>query len=136
MTAISTRLPEPTIDRLRSRAREEDRTVSEIVCRAVEEYLRSGQFPGITFVPSGSGRRKAKLTAGPAVWSVVWTVRNRGGDLAQAAEHLRISVADVRLALAYHQAYPDDTEERIERINRADEAPEAIYPSVAVLTVT
>jgi len=135
MSAISARLPDATVERLRSCARAEDRTVSDVISRAVEEYLRATQFPGIVFVQSGSGRRKAKLLAGPAVWAVVWTVREHGGDHGRAAEHLGIGEADVRLGLAYHDAFPDDTEERIRRMVEADGHPQRLHPAVTVLTV-
>src|SRR5438105_12573983 len=41
---ISARVPPATAEMLRHRAAEEERTVSDLVSRAVDEYLRSARF--------------------------------------------------------------------------------------------
>src|SRR5437660_433737 len=89
---VSVRVPEETAEQLRAYAREEDRTVSEIVNRALDEYLRCARFPGIYFITGGSGRRKAKLLAGPSVWSVVFVARSCDMDPEKTAEYLEIPV--------------------------------------------
>src|SRR5438045_9173766 len=94
---ISARVPEETADQLRLLAREQDRTVSEIVNRALDEHVRSERFPGIYFVTGGGGRRKAKLLAGPAVWSVVFIARGCDMDSEKTAEHLELRGASLRV---------------------------------------
>src|SRR5436309_1224002 len=107
---ISARIPTETAEELRELAREEERTVSEIVNRAIQEYVRCARFPGIIFVTGGNGRRKAKLSGGPAVWSVVFTARNHDMDVEKTADYLQIPVSSVRLALAYYAEYPGETD--------------------------
>src|SRR5437763_1472933 len=109
---VSARVSPETAERLRRQAVDEDRSVSELVNRAVEEHLRALRFPGIWFVTGGSGRRKAKLAGGPDVWSVILAARGQGMDAERTADYLEIPAAAVRLALAYYQAYPDEIDGR------------------------
>jgi hypothetical protein len=133
---ISARVPEETAEHLRMQARAEDRTVSEIVNRAIEEYLRCARFPGIFFITGGSGQRKAKLIGGPDVWSVVFTARNHEMDVEQTADYLRIPVASVRLALAYYAAYPEEIDARLRYMEEFEDDPQRFCPSIRVISVS
>ena len=132
---ISARIRPDTAERLKDHASFEDRSVSDIVNRALEEYLRCDQFPGIHFVTGGSGRRKAKLLGGPDVWSVVFTAKNHEMDARRTAEYLAIPDNKVRLALAYYAAYPDEADARLRRMAEADNDPSSIHPSIQVFTI-
>lgn len=132
---ISARVAPETAEQLRERAREEDRTVSDVVNRAIIEYLRAMRFPGIVFVTGGRGRRKAKLTGGPDVWEVVFVAQEYGMDAEKTAAHLAIPAATARLALAYYAAYPDEINARLKRMADFADAPERYAPGIRVFTV-
>jgi hypothetical protein len=129
---ISARVPPETAERLRECAQAEERTVSDIVNRALDEYVRSARFPGVVFVTGGSGRRKAKLLGGPDVWAVVFIARHYQMDHEKTAEHLEIPVTTVRLALAYYTAYPTEIDARLQRMEETDEDPSRL-PFVRVI---
>jgi hypothetical protein len=132
---ISARVPEATAEQLRMQAREEDRTVSDIVNRAIDEYVRCARFPGIVFITGAGGRRKAKLLGGPDVWGVVFTARNHDMDPEKTAEYLQIPIASVRLALAYYGAYPEEIDARLRRMEELEDNPHLIHPSIRVIDV-
>ena len=69
---ISGSIPAETAQHLQRLAEQEGLTVSEIVERAVEEYVQCQRFPGILFVTGGSGRRKAVLREGGSIWGIVF----------------------------------------------------------------
>jgi hypothetical protein len=133
---ISARVPEETAEHLRSLAREEERTLSELVNRAVDEYVRCARFPGIVFVTGGSGRRRATLQGGGSVWGIVLNARGLDMDPERTAEWLQIPVAQVRLALAYYTAYPDEIDAHLRYIEEFDEDPKRFCPSIRVIKVS
>jgi hypothetical protein len=133
---ISARVPEETAEHLRMQARHEDRTVSEIVNRAIDEYIRSARFPGIFFITGGSGQRKPKLIGGPDLFTVVFTARSHEMDVERTADYLQISVASVRLALAYYAAYPEEIDERFRYMEEFANDPQRFWPSIRILNVS
>jgi hypothetical protein len=132
---ISARIPEETAEQLRSLAREEERTVSDIVNRAIDEHIRCARFPGIYFMTGGSGKRKAKLLGGPSVWSVVLVARGYDMDAEKTADHFEIPVTKIRLALAYYTAYPEEIDARLRRMEEIEENPYLLHPAVRVVHV-
>ncbi len=132
---ISARVSQEVADLLRERAADEDRTVSDVVSRAIDEYLRSTRFPGVIFVTGADGRRKARLAGGPDVWEVVFTLQNHEMDVQRAAAHLRIPEPAARLALAYHRAYPAEADARLRRMAQLDADPERSFPGIRVVTI-
>lgn len=84
------------------------------------------EHPGIVFRDGPSGRRAA-LATGPDVWEVMATIRmgKASGEAAigAAAELLGISPSQVRVAVSYYGAHPDEIDERVQRnIDEADAA--------------
>lgn len=86
--------------------------------------------PGIVFRDGPSGRRAA-LAAGPDVWEVMSVVRNtrRRGEtaVAQAAEWLNLSLAQVRAAARYYSEFPQEIDERIRRNQEESAAAETAW---------
>lgn len=72
--------------------------------------------PGIILRDGPSGRR-AGLAAGPDVWEVVGLLRGlRGGvdrRVAKAAEQLRLSIAQMRVASRYYAEFSDEIDAEI-----------------------
>ena len=113
---VSVRLSDPVARRLRERAAAEDEAVSGLAQRLVDEGLRMAAHPGIVFRPGPSGRRAA-LMRGPDVWEVVGllqTLDTRGeAAIVDAAKWLALAEAQVRAALAYYGAFPNEIDARI-----------------------
>jgi len=74
--------------------------------------------PGVVFVVTVTGERRAALTAGPQVWTVAeaWLQQDKAERTAAAvADVLGLSPADVETALAYWADYQDEIDELISR---------------------
>ncbi|MFN2592100.1 MAG: hypothetical protein ABR532_04610 [Candidatus Dormibacteria bacterium] len=99
--------------RLRAEQRGEDPTA--IARRYVEEGLRMDRHPGIVFRDGPGGRRAALDGHRLQVWQVIDTLKQSGGELEETAAYLRLSVAEVRAAAAYHAEHPDEVERCIRR---------------------
>jgi hypothetical protein len=82
--------------------------------------------PGVTFRPTPLGGRIAGLVRGPDVVEVIRVIDDLDatgeGAVAEAAEWLGLELPEVRVALRYYAAFPDEvgTELRRRR-NAADE---------------
>lgn len=123
---MSIRFDEVLLERLRRRASAQATTPSGLAQRLVDEGLRAHEHPGIVFRDGPSGRRAA-LVAGPDVWEVVAAVRYttaRGEAAATAvAGEMGLSVAQVKTALEYYGAFPDEIDAQVvENEQAADEA--------------
>lgn len=135
MGMVSTRLADQTVEELKRRAGEEDRTVSEIVSRAVEEHLRELAFPGIVFVGGGNGRRRAHLVGGPDVWEVVFMAKDCDMDPDRAAELLDLPIHAVRQALQYYRTYPEEIDARLRQMAEFEENPTLLCPGINVIAI-
>jgi hypothetical protein len=113
---VSVRLPDQVAQRLRARAATGDESVSGLAQRLVDEGLRIDAHPGIVFRPGPTGRRAA-LMRGPDVWEVVSLVRSldASGDAAisETATWLGLDEPQVRAALGYYGAFPDEIDAQI-----------------------
>lgn len=113
---VSIRLSDSVARRLRERAAADDEAVSGLGQRLVDEGLRMASHPGIVFRPGPSGRRAA-LMRGPDVWEVVGLLRSldKSGEavIVEAAEWLGLAESQVRAALGYYGAFPDEIDARI-----------------------
>ena len=114
---ISIRLPEQTVGRLADRAGRSNMPSRTLAQRYIEEGLRMDEHPLIRFADGPSGRR-ARLVGGPDVWEVIAVARDNGGDLAETASYLELSLGLVQAAASYYAAYPQEIDERIERNSR------------------
>lgn len=100
-------------------AAEERRDWSAVVRNLLEEALRMRRHPGITFADGPSGRRARLAGTGLDVWEVVGTFKALG----EVWEELRaaypwLSEAQLRAALAYYRAYPDEIDRRLDTESR------------------
>lgn len=112
------RFPEAVDKGLADYARRTGSGKSSIVVKAVREWLRMQAHPGIVFVPTVGGERRAALAAGPQVWTVAeaWQQHDRGERTpATVADALDLTIAEVETALAY---WADNREEIDELISR------------------
>lgn len=132
MTApLSIRFDERLLARLRRRAQATPgATASGLAQRLVEEGLRIAEHPGVVFKDGPSGRRAA-LAFGPDIWEVVKFLREideRGPRaVVAAAEMLRLTEAQVRIAMHYYSTYPDAIDEEIAQADEESQAAEAAW---------
>jgi hypothetical protein len=89
--------------------------------RYVEEGLRMDDHPLVRFVEGAAGRRPRLVGTGSDVWSVIVTVRDNDGDLAEAASYLGLSLGLVQAAVIYYGEYQDEIDEWIARNERERE---------------
>jgi hypothetical protein len=127
-TPISIRFDPAILERLRRRARAiPGSTPSGLAERLVDEGLRLTEHPGITFKDGPTGRRAA-LLLGPDVWEVAKTMREldeRGeAAVAAAAELLNLAPEQVRVALRYFAAFPEEIEAEITLADEESQAAE------------
>jgi len=111
---LSVRLTEATIRRLGARARRVHLPPRTLAQRYVEEGLRMDEHPLVRFVDGPAGRRPRLVGTGKDVWEVIVAVRDNGGDAAEAARYLEISLGLAQAAVAYYGAYRDEIDEWIE----------------------
>ena len=130
-TPLSIRFDPAILERLRKRARAiPGATPSALAERLVDEGLRMADQPGIVFKEGPTGRRAA-LAIGPDVWEVakfVSELDERGERaVAAAAELLSLPPDQVRIALRYYGAYPDEIDAEVALADTESRAAEAAW---------
>lgn len=112
------RFPDAVDQRLADYARQTGAKKSTVVVSAVREWLRMQAHPGVIFVATVTGERRAALSAGPQVWTVAeaWLQHDKDDRTAAVvADALGLSAADVEAALAYWADYKDEISDLISR---------------------
>lgn len=118
VSPTNVRFPDAVDKVLADYARQAGAKKSSVVVGAVREWLRMQAHPGIVFVPTVSGERRAALAVGPQVWTVAEAWQQHDKDertAAVVADALGLTVADVEIALAYWADYRDEVDELISR---------------------
>ncbi len=127
---VSVRLPDDVVRRLREQSAGTAEPVSGLAARLVDQGLRMAAHPGIVFRPGPSGWRAA-LLIGPDVWEIIGLIRSLDATgvaaIDEAAEWLSLTEAQVRTALAYYGAYPDEIDARIAANDQAAERTERAW---------
>jgi predicted DNA-binding protein len=118
----SFRLPADLLVRLEEEATSTGSSVTALVSSLLDEGLKIRRFPGITYRGGPAGRR-AGLVGGPDVWELVRAVQRGSGEgeqrLRNVADELGISSSQVRLAVDFYLAFPEEIDERIAADERA-----------------
>lgn len=112
------RFPDAVDKGLADYARQAGAKKSTVVVSAVREWLRMQAHPGVVFVATASGERRAALSAGPQVWTVAeaWLQHDKDERTAAVvADALGLSAVDVENALAYWADYQDEIDDLISR---------------------
>lgn len=112
------RFPDAVDQRLADYARQMGAKKSTVVVSAVREWLRMQAHPGVVFVATVTGERRAALSAGPQVWTVAeaWLQHDKADRTAAVvADALGLSVAEVETALGYWADYQDEIDDLISR---------------------
>jgi uncharacterized protein (DUF433 family) len=111
---ISIRIPETTRAAVAELSRRERRDFSSVVNELLEEAMKMRRIPGVVFADEHR-RREAKIAGtGLGVWEVVAAYKRLGEDwerFRQAYDWL--NEFQLRAALAYWRAFPEEIEEQI-----------------------
>lgn len=91
---------------------------STVVVTALREWLRMEAHPGIVFVATVTGERRAALATGPPVWTVAEAWQQHDQDqrgAALIAETLGLTVRDVEVALGYWADHREEIDDLVAR---------------------
>lgn len=98
------------------------------------EAIKMRRCPGIVFADGPTGRRARIAGTGLDVWEVIVTYQGVGRDVGRLREAYHwLSEPQLRAALGYYAAYPDEIERRIALNERwTEERLRAQHPSLVV----
>lgn len=113
----SFRLPPELIKRIAEGAAEYGTTATALVTSILDEGIKMRRFPYIEYRPGPAGRRAA-LTDGPDVWEIVGRIQELDGTegerIATLLDETALTEEQVRRALAFYAAYPDEVDARLD----------------------
>ena len=128
---FSVRLEEQTEKLVDAEARRTRRSKSAVVEALTEEAARCRRFPGIAFRGDDARRRAWVIGSGLDVWEIAQMWEDFGSAEALCADS-QLTPAQVRIALAYRDAYPEEVAAAIEDNRRPLADVETLYPFVEV----
>lgn len=129
---FSVRLEAETERLVEAEARRTRRSKSAVVEAFTEEAARTRRFPGIGFRGDDARRRAWVLGSGLDVWEINHMLEDFGSPDAVVSD-TQLSPAQVRLALAYRDAYPEEIEEAIADNREPLDALRELYPFIEVV---
>lgn len=129
---FSVRLEEETERLVDAEARRTRRSKSAVVEAFTEEAARTRRFPGIAFRGDDARRRAWVIGSGLDVWEVVQMVKEFESVEKLVAE-TQLTPPQVRLALAYRQAYPEEVEQAIADNRRPLDELRTLFPFIEVV---
>ena len=128
---FSVRLDETTERLVEAEARRTRRSKSAVVEVFTEETARTRRFPGIAFRGDDARRRAWVIGSGLDVWEIIQMLQDFGSPEELVAE-THLSAAQVRLAAAYRDAYPDEVNLAIADNQRSVDELRELFPFVTV----
>jgi uncharacterized protein (DUF433 family) len=128
---FNVRLQEETERLIEAEARRTRRTKSAVVEAFTEETARTRRFPGIAFRGDDAQRRPWVIGSGLDVWEIIQMLEDFGSPEALVAES-QVVLAQVRLAMAYRDSYPDEIAEAIVENKRPITDVAVLFPFIAV----
>jgi uncharacterized protein (DUF433 family) len=131
---FSIRLSSSTDELISREARRTRRSKGAVVEALADEALRTRRFPGIAFRGTDWNRRPWVIGTGMDVWEIVWVSRSFP-SVDETVAHYHLNEAQIRLALAYYDEYPEEIDERIEDSERPLEALQREHPSIDTIVV-
>jgi uncharacterized protein (DUF433 family) len=128
---FSVRLDTATEQLVEAEARRTRRSKSAVVESFTEEAARARRFPGIAFRGDDVHRRAWVIGSGLDVWEIAHMAEDFGSQEALAKDS-HLSPAQIRLALAYRDAYPDEIERFIEENRQPLDELRVLHPFIEV----
>lgn len=118
----SVRLPENTVREIERLVRETGMDFSAVTKDLLSEAVKMRRCPGILFVDGVKGRRARIAGAGLEVWEVIGTFRSLGKNLKRLQKTYHwLTSEQIRSALAYYSAYPEEIDKQIRKNEEANE---------------
>jgi uncharacterized protein (DUF433 family) len=118
----SVRLPENTVREIEKMVRETGMDFSAVTKDLLSEAVKMRRCPGILFVDGVKGRRARIAGTGLEVWEVIATSRHLGKNLKRLQKTYHwLTSEQIRSALAYYSAYPEEIDEQIRKNEEANE---------------
>jgi uncharacterized protein (DUF433 family) len=112
----SLRLPEETLKEIEELSAETGRDFSTITKDLLTEAIKMRRCPGIIFGEGVSGRRAKVAGTGIEVWEIIAGYKSVGKDLKRLKKAYHwLSQEQVKAALSYYSAYPEEIDRLIER---------------------
>jgi hypothetical protein len=130
---FSIRISPATDELIAAEARRTHRSKGAVIEGLAEEALRTRLFPGIAFRGEDWDRRPWMIGTAFDLWQIVDAHRDFGSVEAMVAEG-NLSERQIRLALAYHERFPEAIDEAIADNRRPLAELAAAYPFVDVHT--
>jgi hypothetical protein len=112
-------------------ARRTRRSKSAVVEALTEEAVRTRRFPGIAFRGDDARRRPWLIGTGLDIWATVQMLEEFG-SLEQLVENTQLGERQVRLALAYRDAYPEEIAAAIDENRRSSAEWHELYPFIEI----
>lgn len=128
---ISIRLSNATNQLVAAEARRTRRSKSAVVSAFTEETARTRRFPGIGFRGDDAARRAWVIGSGLDVWEILHMAEDFGRVERLLAE-THLSERQVRLALGYRDAYPEEIANAIADNRRSADELKALYPFIGI----
>jgi len=110
-------------------ARRTRRSKSAVVEALTEEAVRTRRFPGIAFRGDDHRRRPWVVGSGLDVWEIIHMLEDFG-SIPRLVKETQLNERQVRLALAYRDAYPEQIAGAIAENRRAVDDWLELYPFV------
>ena len=126
---FSVRFTTSTDRMVEAEARRTRRSKSAVVEALTEEAVRTRRFPGIAFRGDDARRRPWLIGTGVDIWETVQMLEDFG-SLERLVENTQLSERQVRLALAYRDAYPEEIAAGIAENRRTTAEWHELYPFV------
>ena len=129
---FSVRLEAETEQLVDAEARRSRRSKSAVVAAFTEETARTRRFPGLAFRGDDARRRAWVIGSGLDVWEIVQMLDDYGSSEV-LVDATQLSPAQVRLALAYRDAYPDEVDGAIADNRRSIADVAVLFPFIDVV---
>lgn len=110
------RVPVEVVQAVQETAKAAGQDFSTMASELLTEAVKMRQCPGVLFADGPSGRRARVAGTGIEVWEIIATYRSVHRSLRrlQRAYHW-LSEPQLRAALGYYKAYPEEIEQQIAR---------------------
>ena len=112
----SLRLPPETLREIEQMAKETGRDFSGVTLDLLSEAIKTRRCPGIVLAEGVSGRRAKVAGTGIEVWEILANYQSLNQDFYRLKKAFHWLTPDqLRAALGYYAAYPEDIDELIDR---------------------
>ena len=126
---FSVRFTMSTDRTIQDEARRTRRSKSAVVEAFTEEAVRTRRFPGIAFRGDDTRRRPWVIGSGLDVWEIIHMLEDFG-SIERLVKETHLNERQVRLAVAYREAYPEEISDAIAENRRPVADWLQLYPFV------